>query len=201
MEAIKLLIEIVISFVCAVIVVCVHEYPKIICYKYLVHPLYKNETKVSFNPLKYMDPFGIISFMFLGAGWQKPFSFNTGRLRDKKKGLISITLIGLLSNLLLMAVLIPIFVSTFNQNYYVTKFLFLLILFNLAIVVVNLLPVPPFDMVKIIQALNPRAYFKFVQYEKVIQALFILFLASGFISRFVNIIIDSIFSTMIITGL
>jgi Zn-dependent protease len=139
--------------------------------------------------------------MFLGAGWQKPFNFNTGRLRDKKKGLIAITLIGILSNLLLMAILIPIFVSTFNQNYYITKFLFIMILFNLAIVIVNLLPVPPLDMVKIIQALNPSGYFKFVQYEKVIQALFILFLASGFISNLVNIIINSIFSAMMITGL
>ncbi|GKX30155.1 peptidase M50 [Vallitalea longa] len=197
MEVIEFLIDIVISFVCAVIVVCVHEYPRIICYKYLVHPLYKKETKVSFNPIKYMDPFGIISFVFLGVGWQKPFSFNTGRLRDKKKGLISITLIGLLCNLLMMTIMIPIYFAVRGQNGYLDGFISSLMVYNLAIVIVNVLPVPPFDMVKIIQALNPQTYFKFVQYEKVIQALFILVLAAGVLSSITETVINSILNAII----
>lgn len=197
MEIIEFLIDLVINFVCAVIVVGIHEYPRIICYKYLVHPLYKKETKVSFNLLKYMDPLGIISFVFLGIGWQKPFEFNAGRLRDKKKGLISISLIGLLCNLLFMTILIPIYFAVSNQNGYLDHFITYLMLFNLAIVIVNLLPVPPFDMVKIIQGLNPQVYFKFVQYEKVIQALFILLIASGLLSNLCVAIMNSIINIIV----
>lgn len=192
MEVVDFLIDSVINFVCAVIVVCVHEYPRIISYKYLVHPLYKKETKVSFNPLKYMDPFGMISFVFLAVGWQKPFYFNTGRLRDKKKGLISITLIGLLCNLLLMAIMIPVYFAVRGQNGYLDHFISAIMLFSLTMVIVNLLPVPPFDMVKIIQALNPQLYFKFIQYEKIIQALFILIVASGILPQITVLILNSI---------
>ena len=197
MEVTKFVIVKVISLICAVIVVCIHEYPRIISYKYLVHPLYRKESQNSFNPLKYMDPFGIISFVFLGVGWQKPFYFNTGRLKDKKKGLLSITLIGLLCNLLVMAILIPIYFSILDTNVYLVTFVYNLMLYNIVIVIVNILPVPPFDMVKIIQALNPQLYFKFIQYEKVIQALFILVVASGYLLQISSLILNSILSIAI----
>ncbi|MCT4544120.1 MAG: site-2 protease family protein [Vallitalea sp.] len=194
MEVLEILINLIIKFLCAVIVICVHEYPRMIVYKALVHPLYKREAKISFNPLRYMDPFGMICFVFLNVGWQKPFTFNTGRLRDKNKGLISISLIGILCNLLLMAILIPILINVYNVNDYLTNFLKYLIVYNLAIVIVNLLPVPPFDMVKIIQAINPQTYFKFIQYEKIIQAVFIFLLASNVITKIIVIVYRGIMS-------
>ncbi len=182
---INLLKNISMDLIGAIIVICVHEYPKIVVYKYLEHPIYKKQTKVSFNPLKYMDPFGIICFLFLGVGWQKPFDFNYGRLRDKKKGLLAIALTGILSNLLFLSLLMPVYTNLADVNPELAQLVFVLMEFNMIIIVVNLLPVPPLDMAKIIQAVSPQTYFKFIQYEKMIQAFFILALAIEFIRQFV----------------
>lgn len=184
-EMINLLKSIGIDLIAAIIVVCIHEYPKIFVYKYLEHPIYKKQTKVSFSPLKYMDPFGIICFLFLRVGWQKPFEFNYGRLRDKNKGLLAIALTGILSNLLFLTVLMPVYTNVAGLNPELSIFIRVLMEFNVVMIVVNLLPVPPLDMAKIIQAVNPQTYFRFIQYEKMIQAFFILALAIGFIRQFV----------------
>lgn len=192
LEAKNLIIDLLIKVLCAFIVVCVHEYPKIFTYNILVHPLYRKQNNISYNPMKYIDPFGIISFVFLGTGWQKPFVFNNGRLRDKNKGLMAISLSGILANLLLMTILIPVFYAVAGINPNLTNFLRILVYYNFAIVIVNLLPVPPFDMTRIIQSLNPNSYFKLVQYEKVIQAIFILALATGIVGNLVGIIFQGI---------
>ncbi|MCT4597635.1 MAG: site-2 protease family protein [Vallitalea sp.] len=184
----NLLIDLLIKFICAIIVVCVHEYPKIFAYKLLVHPLYKKQTNISYNPMNYIDPFGIITFMFMNVGWQKPFVFNNARLKDKSKGLIAISLSGILANLLLMTILIPIFYSTGGINPHLSTFLIMLIYYNFGIVIVNLLPVPPLDMVRIVQSIKPHSYFKLIQYEKIIQSIFILALAMGILSNLVNIL-------------
>ncbi|QUI23086.1 site-2 protease family protein [Vallitalea pronyensis] len=174
-----------IFLIAAVVVVCIHEYPKIFVYKYLEHPIYKKQTKVSLNPKKYIDPFGLICFVFLRVGWQKPFQFNYGRLKDKNKGLLAISLTGILSNLLFLTVLMPVYTNVYYINPELSMFISALMEFNMVMVIVNLLPVPPFDMAKIIQAVNPQTYFRFIQYEKMIQAFFILALAIGFVRRFV----------------
>lgn len=184
-EMLNLLKSYGIDLIAAIVVVCIHEYPKIFVYKYLEHPIYKKQTKVSLNPKKYMDPFGMICFVFLRVGWQKPFEFNYGRLKDKNKGLLAISLTGILSNLLFLTVLMPVYTNVHDINPELSMFIFTLMEFNMVMVIVNLLPVPPLDMAKIIQAVNPQTYFRFIQYEKMIQAFFILALAIGFVRRFV----------------
>lgn len=182
-----MLISLLIKFICAVIVVMVHEVPKVIVANYLMHPIHRGKNTISIKPLECIDPIGVIMFMFMHVGWQKPIEFNAKEFKDRKLGLMALGLTGLLSNILLLTIAIPILIAIPNSNTYLQVFFFYLMYFSLVITVINLLPVPPFDMTKIIYAISPTNYFKIIQFEKVIQVVFILLLIIGVIPNIINV--------------
>lgn len=178
------LIQIVIALVCGFVTMLVHEVPKSITANILTHPIYKNNYKINKNLLAYIDPVGLIMFVFFGVGWQKPYEYNSSKFRNKSKGILAVALTGMLSNLLLMSLLIP--TVPMIQSGLIKTCIITLIQFNFTIVIVNLLPVPPLEMSKIIHAFSYNAYFKLVQNERIIHTIFILLLIIGFVSRFAN---------------
>ncbi|MBC7960325.1 MAG: site-2 protease family protein, partial [Vallitaleaceae bacterium] len=165
------------------IVMIVHEAPKSIVAHCVMHPLYKSSHKINTNPLKYIDPIGLIMFALLGVGWQKPYEYNSTKYKDKSKGILAVALTGLIANLVFMAVLIPM--AYIPLNGYVHFFIFTLIYFNFSITFVNLLPVPPLEMAKIIHSFSHNAYFKLMQNERIIHTVFIFLIVFDVVRRIV----------------
>ncbi|PKM95833.1 MAG: hypothetical protein CVU84_03260 [Firmicutes bacterium HGW-Firmicutes-1] len=188
----NLIIEIAITIVCGIITMLVHEVPKSIVAFSVTHPIYRSTQKINKNVLKYIDPLGLIMFVLLNVGWQKPYEYNSSKFRDKNKGILAIALTGIFANLLIMSALLPMF------NYITLPigqiFVGRLIYFNFSIVIMNLLPIPPLEMSKIIHSFSNNAYFKLVQNERIIHTIFILLLVIGILSRFV----DGIFRLIIL---
>jgi len=180
---IKMILTILIYIVAALVVVLIHEVSKYYFSLSLLHPIHRKRSDMRVDVKKFIDPIGIFLFVFSGVGWQKPGEYNPSRFKDKEKGLLVLSVVGMGSNFLVMLALIPLFiyVNTLKAEtgYYLTVFIFQIIRYSFAIIIVNLLPVPPLDMTKIIYALNPSFYFKMVQNERIIQAIFILILAFG----------------------
>lgn len=180
----NILISMAIMIICAIIVVIVHEVPKSIVAHMLLHPIHKAKNKINTNVLKYVDPIGLIMFIFSGTGWQKPAEYKITYFRDKGKAVLSIALTGLLSNLVFMIVLIPLL--RYKMNGYLLTFIIYLIKYNFSITIINLLPVPPFDMSKIIYFFSPNAYFRLIQNERLIHVIFLLLLAIDIIPMMVE---------------
>ena len=57
--------------------------------------------RLTLNPLKHIDPIGFIAMLILRFGWAKPVPVNPLNFKDKKKGIILVSLAGILTNLLL----------------------------------------------------------------------------------------------------
>lgn len=180
----EILIDLIIQLSCGVIVMIVHEVPKSVTAHLAMHPLYRSSEKINKNVLKYIDPIGLIMFTFLGIGWQKPYEYNSSRYRDKSKGILSVALTGYISNLVFMVLLIPL--AQIDLNIRVHYFIFILIYYNFAITFINLLPVPPLEMAKIIHSVSPNTYFKLVQNERMIHTVFILMLVFNIISSIIS---------------
>jgi len=190
---ISMLVSIFLSFLAACIAIIVHEGSKYFFALSLTHPLHRKREDFKINILKFFDPIGLILFVFAGIGWQKPIEYKSSRFRDKEKGLIVLSSVGILMNVLLTLAVIPLFQYNFfsgsvNASYF-QPFLYYVIHHSFVLVVVNLLPVPPFDMSKIIFAVSSEFYFKLIQNERIIHAVFILLVAFGLL----NMLVDSLF--------
>lgn len=183
-------IYILINFVCGAVVMIWHELPKSVAAHFLTHSVFRKKTMILPSPFKYIDPIGLILFTFssYGIGWQKPYEHNPNRLKDKERSLMAIALVGQLASLLFMLFLIPIanHMILTGANKFIVQGVSKLIIFNMAIFIVNLLPVPPLDMSKMIHAFSPNTYFRLMQNERYIHSAFILLVAFGIIESFIG---------------
>ena len=125
--------------------------------------------RVTFNPLKHVDPFGTIlvpALLFLSKapflfGWAKPVPVAFGRLGNPRRDMALVALAGPLTNvmlafvsaLLLRAVwllpeaIAPWLVQTLYQS----------ILLNLILAIFNMFPVPPLDGGRVAMSILPNA--------------------------------------------
>ncbi len=124
--------------------------------------------RVTFNPLKHVDPFGTVilpAMLFVAGGflfgWAKPVPVNFGRLNHPRRDMVLVAAAGPASNLVLAAVsalgfhLLPFASETLAD--WLADALGKSILINLVLAVLNMLPLPPLDGGRVAVGLLPRA--------------------------------------------
>jgi Zn-dependent protease len=116
--------------------------------------------RVTLDPRAHIDPMGAILLLVAGFGWAKPTPVNPYNLRGGRSGEALVALAGPLSNLILAALAaLPLrYIVTVGMD--VPPILFstlsLLVLFNLLLMIFNLIPIPPLDGSKVVFALMDR---------------------------------------------
>lgn len=124
--------------------------------------------RVTFNPLKHVDPFGTVvlpALLFITGGflfgWAKPVPVNFGRLKQPRRDMVLVAAAGPASNLVLAALsalgfhLLPFASETLGN--WLADALGKSILINLVLAVLNMLPLPPLDGGRVAVGLLPRS--------------------------------------------
>ncbi len=193
-------ISLIINFICGIIVVFWHEFPKNITEHYLLQEMYRGRLKIK-NPLSYIDPIGMIMFIFsvVGMGWQRPYKYNTERFKLKKEGGVVIALVGQLSSLLLAFALLPLISYLFDSeaNTYFIQFIGTLIKFSFAMFLVNLIPIQGFDMTLIVNAFSYKAKRILEVNEPYLKLFFVVLIVSRVIPRLTIYILESLYRFVI----
>lgn len=146
--------------------------------------------------------FGTLALLLFGFGWAKPVPINPSRFKKPKRDMALTALAGPLSNILLALVLMAIFkVYMFYGNINSTaglifgQIIYTILWTNLTLAVFNLLPVPPLDGAKILDAVLPLSFqMKMHKYEKYFYVALILLLYLGFLQIPLNFMGDLLFS-------
>lgn len=129
--------------------------------------------RMNLNPVNHFDPIGFASFLLVGFGWAKPVPVNPYNFHNYRKGLLQVSVAGVLVNFLLAFFLYPLatvslmmyeasFLDPFMYAYY---FFFFTHLVNLSLCVFNLLPIYPLDGFRILESrlrnINPYIQFMY----------------------------------------
>ena len=64
----------------------------------------KQAGRLSFNPLVHFDWIGLILLAFVGFGWAKPVPINPANFKNKKAGIILVSLAGITANLIMAGI-------------------------------------------------------------------------------------------------
>ncbi len=129
-------------------------------------PTPKREGRLSINPLRHLDPAGAVCMLLFRMGWAKPVMINPWYYKNKKAGIVMVSLAGPLMNVLTGAISIFILawmdvaaytgaleVTAVVETIYIMLYYFSQLSINLA--VFNLIPLPPLDGSKILGTFLP----------------------------------------------
>ncbi len=185
----------ILAFVPAIVL---HEMGHAFAAYKLGDPTAKSKGRLSFNPLRHIDPFGTVimpvALMLMGMpvfGYAKPVPYNPQYFEDPRKGDLIVGLAGPAANLvqaligtgiawILYATLPVVQLATTNQifSYFYLLFLPLYILINLFLMFFNILPIPPLDGSSIFAFFCPKdklpTYYKIQQYALPIFLLIVI---------------------------
>jgi Zn-dependent protease len=134
-------------------------------------PTAANAGRLSFNPVRHIDPVGTIALpLILGLfhlpifGWAKPVPVMQSRLRNPRWHMVAVAAAGPLMNIAL-AFVVTIFLFLFGQlsdqsdggfaSGFMTANMVNFLQINVFLAIFNMLPIPPFDGSKVLAGLLP----------------------------------------------
>ncbi|MEH3035701.1 MAG: site-2 protease family protein [Sphingomonas adhaesiva] len=155
-----------------VIAIVFHEVAHGLAARALGDPTAARLNRLSFNPLRHVDPIGTIVLPLMLAiakapvfGWAKPVPVDARNLPDPRRGMLLVALAGPGMNLTLAlvgAVLLGLFAQTVDTapagslGAFVASNLVNFLLINVFLAIFNLIPLPPFDGGHVVAGLLPE---------------------------------------------
>ncbi|WP_128893217.1 site-2 protease family protein [Erythrobacter sp. HKB08] len=193
---------------CLVIAIVFHEVAHGWTALALGDPTAKERNRLSFNPIRHVDPIGTLVvpgalWLFGGPifGWAKPVPVIKQRLKNPRYGMMAVAAAGPGMNLLLAlvgAILIGLIAPSVSPENFASpgilvEGLFYFLLINLFLAFFNLLPMPPFDGGHIVEGLLPRSLAKYWgQFQQVGMFLLVALIAASWAFPQWNIIGNTI---------
>lgn len=161
-------------------------------------PTAKQQGRLTLNPLKHLDPLGVLAFFIMKIGWAKPVPIDSRYFKDPARQTLWVSLAGPAANLglavasgiiakILMAIggILPAFLF-----WPLIKMIVASVWINIMLAVFNLVPIPPLDGSKILMGLlPPRQAMAYARVERFGFIILLLLFYSGILPRLIMPII------------
>ena len=160
-------------------------------------PTAKSLGRLTLNPIKHIDPVGLLMMLTIGFGWAKPVPVDMRNFKHPKWYMAVTALAGPVSNLILAAIIMFIlglvstslgfvryngqnfFVGTSNASLIIYTIINFTVFLNIALAVFNMLPIPPLDGSKVLFSLLPeKQYYTVLKYERYGMIFLLVFMVS-----------------------
>lgn len=167
--------ELLITVGSCVLCITFHETCHGLVAYWLGDPTAKRAGRLTLNPIKHIDIFGLVMLAVAKFGWAKPVPVDMDRFRNPKAGMAMTALAGPISNVLLAAAAMMMYSVAYFQRYisdsvfwyYLEQFFYTTTVLSCGLAVFNLLPISPLDGSKVLFALMPDQWYeKLMRYER-----------------------------------
>lgn len=148
-------LEIIALIIAFLVALSVHEGAHALVANLLGDPTAKMEGRMTLNPIKHLDPLGTLLLFIVHFGWGKPVPINPQNLRSPLRDQALISLAGPMANFITAMLLVMImkqFILLDISSFSITlgTIISYTISLNLALMVFNLIPIPPLDGSKVL---------------------------------------------------
>ena len=140
-----------------------HEYAHARVALMLGDPTAKLMGRLTLNPLKHIDPLGLLLLFLVRLGWARPVPVNPAHFKHPFRDMMWVALAGPATNLVLAFLGVPLYrwmaqIPAFHSGWLapLLPMTQLFVLINVIFALFNLLPLPPLDGWRILQGVFPQ---------------------------------------------
>ncbi|MCR5137950.1 MAG: site-2 protease family protein [Oscillospiraceae bacterium] len=163
----------------------------------------KRAGRLTLNPLKHLDPIGLLMMLTVRFGWAKPVPVNMYRFRNPKRGMALTALAGPGCNLLITVLFLFLYGLLYSAlkaselGGILLELIEITAYMSLGLCIFNLLPVPPLDGSKVLLSVLPDdAYRKLMYYERYGSIVLLALVWSGVLGRPLGKAIGSLYELL-----
>ena len=162
-------------------------------------PTAKYMGRLTLNPLKHIDPIGLLCMVFLRIGWAKPVPIDPRYFRNPRRDDFLVSIAGVTMNFILFLITS---ITLLSLQYFVKtplpKFVFdtlgLFVFINAALMVFNLLPIPPLDGYHVLNDLIlKRSLFASPRLMQIGMIVLLVLAWSGVLSTILSVCVENMF--------
>lgn len=171
-----MLVKISVMLVPGLLAIVLHEVAHGYVAERLGDPTARMLGRLTLNPLKHIDPFGLVVLFLVGFGWARPVPVNPLNFKQPRQDMVWVALAGPVTNLVLAGIsafalrlllMLPLADPQLGGGFLsLGKPLILMASFslyiNLLLAALNLLPIPPLDGGRVITGLLPETQAKWL---------------------------------------
>ena len=150
----------------------------------------KRAGRITLNPLKHIDPIGMLMIFTVGFGYAKPVPVSMSRLRNPRRDMVLVAFAGPACNVLITVVSLFLYgalYTPFHSNdagEYILNILDDSAYMNMRLAIFNMLPIPPLDGSSVFFALlRGRNLFKFSRFRQYSWLLLFILMWSNILGK------------------
>ena len=177
------------------IAISVHEFGHAYSAHLLGDDTAKMYGRMTLNPIKHVDPLGLLAMIIFHIGWAKPEPVNPINYKDQKIGNFIVSIAGVCCNLITAIICAVIYKNVPIEG--VKILAITCIMYNIGFAAFNLLPVPPLDGWGVIETFIPYQWREYAyKFESISGFVLILLLITGAYRIIINPI-HGLFATIV----
>ena len=198
------LMSILLSVIPALLCITLHELSHGLAAYWMGDTTAKDRGRLTLNPIKHLDPMGLLMMLLFHVGWAKPVPVNMYRFKNPKRGMALSALAGPAANVLITVVFLFLYgllyrpLSGSTAGEYLLEMIQLTAGLSIGLAVFNLIPIPPLDGSKVLfSLLSDEGYRKLMRYERYGSLLMLALVATGVLGRPLSTAINAVFRAML----
>ena len=152
----------------------------------------KDAGRLTLNPIRHIDIFGLLMMVVFKFGWAKPVPINMNNFKNPKGGMAITALAGPVSNILLASIILLVYGLLYTPlanagklGAVVSQMLLTTAYLSCALAIFNIIPISPLDGSKVLFSFLPeKAYYALMRYEFIGMVLLFFLVWRGAFSNF-----------------
>lgn len=189
----------------ALICITLHEISHGVVACWLGDDTAKRMGRLSLNPLRHIDWWGLVMMVLFKFGWAKPVPINMYRFKNPRRGMAVTALAGPVSNILIAILFLALYGLVYRPLYLnggeiamaVLEMIQITAYLSVSLAVFNFLPISPLDGSKVLYSfLSDSAYEKLMRYERYGMILLMVLVATGALSGVLSTVTGWVFDKL-----